>query len=189
MSPFSMGAGGLDVTGVSVVYGGHRAVDDVSLVAPQGRITGLIGPNGAGKKSLFNACSGLLRPAGGTIRLFGDDATHWSPAQRARRGLGRTFQRMEIVNAMTVRRNVAFGAECRLVGSNPFSQLVTRHDQRRTIDAAADEALEMCGIGQLHQPTLPGSSRAASRFCCSTSPPPGSTRKRRTASARSCRQP
>jgi ABC-type branched-subunit amino acid transport system ATPase component len=149
MSPFSMGAGGLDVTGVSVVYGGHRAVDDVSLVAPQGRITGLIGPNGAGKTSLFNACSGLLRPAGGTIRLFGDDATHWSPAQRARRGLGRTFQRMEIVNAMTVRRNVAFGAECRLVGSNPFSQLVTRHDQRRTIDAAADEALEMCGIGQL----------------------------------------
>jgi ABC-type branched-subunit amino acid transport system ATPase component len=144
-----MNSAGLDATGVSVVYGGHRAVDNVTLVAPQGRITGLIGPNGAGKTSFFNACSGLLRPADGTICLFGDDATRWSPAQRARRGLGRTFQRMEIVNAMTVRGNVALGSECRLVGSNPFSQLVTRSDQRRSIEVAAEEALEMCGIDHL----------------------------------------
>jgi ABC-type branched-subunit amino acid transport system ATPase component len=139
-------AGGLDVTDLSVAYGGNQAVTDVSLSAPAGRSTGLIGPNGAGKTTTFNACSGLLHPTRGTVRLFGTDVTRRSPAVRARLGLGRTFQRMELVNAMTARTNVALGAECRLVGSNPFRQVLAGLAQRRTIDAATDQAMQACGI-------------------------------------------
>ena len=66
-------ATGLDLAHVTVRYGGHVAVNDVSLTAPVGRITGLIGPNGAGKTTLFNVASGLVRPAAGTLRLHGAD--------------------------------------------------------------------------------------------------------------------
>src|SRR5205085_5913094 len=108
----------LEIVDVSVAYGGNKALSNVSLQAPLGRITGLIGPNGAGKTTTFNACSGLLRPTTGTVRLNEQDITHRSPAARAQLGLGRTFQRMELVNAMTTRVNVALGAECPLVGFN-----------------------------------------------------------------------
>src|SRR5207248_10724575 len=82
---------GLAVRDLTVRYGGHVAVRDTTLEAPLGRITGLIGPNGAGKTTIFNACSGLLRPNGGSVELFGHDVTAASPAARARMGLGRTF--------------------------------------------------------------------------------------------------
>src|SRR5205814_10412908 len=87
---------GLDLAHVTVRYGGHVAVDDVSLTAPPGRITGLIGPNGAGKTTLFNVASGLLRPEAGRLRLHGADLSTLDPAARARHGLGRTFQKMEL---------------------------------------------------------------------------------------------
>ena len=145
---------GLVVEDLSVAYGGNKAVNGVSLAAPLGRITGLIGPNGAGKTTTFNAASGLLRPTAGTVKLFGTDVTHRSPAQRARLGLGRTFQRMELVNAMTARTNIALGAECRLVGSNPIRQVLSSVAQRRAIHAATDAALEACGIGALADRTV-----------------------------------
>jgi len=140
---------GLEVEQVSIAFGGHKAVDGVTLSAHGGSITGLIGPNGAGKTTLFNACSGLLRPLRGSIRLFGIDVTRKSPAARARIGLGRSFQRMELVNAMTVWRNVALGAECRMVGSNPFSQILSTGAQSRAIREATNAALELCMITDL----------------------------------------
>ena len=70
-----------------VRYGGHVAVDGVTIEAPAGRLTALIGPNGAGKTTIFNACSGLLAPTAGTIRLFGVDVTSEAP-QRAAPGAG-----------------------------------------------------------------------------------------------------
>jgi ABC-type branched-subunit amino acid transport system ATPase component len=146
--------GGLAVEGLSVAYGGNKAVSDVSLCAPLGRITGLIGPNGAGKTTTFNACSGLLRPSAGAIQLLGSDITGWSPAARARLGLGRTFQRMELVNAMTAQTNVALGAECRLVGVNPLRQVLSGVAERRRIEQATDEALEICGITELADCTV-----------------------------------
>jgi ABC-type branched-subunit amino acid transport system ATPase component len=146
-------ADGLDVARLSVAYGGNKAVSDVSLSAPAGRITGLIGPNGAGKTTTFNAVSGLVHPSTGRVRLFGADVTHRSSAIRARMGLGRTFQRMELVNAMTARTNVALGAECRLVGSNPVRQVLASPGQRRSIHTVTDSALEVCGIGDLAQRT------------------------------------
>jgi energy-coupling factor transporter ATP-binding protein EcfA2 len=88
-----MTSSGLAVESLSVRYGGLVAVDDVSLEAPAGRITGLIGPNGAGKTSIFNACSGLLRPSSGRVLLDGHDVTRLSLPRRTQRGLGRAETR------------------------------------------------------------------------------------------------
>ena len=144
----------LEIVDVSVAYGGHKAVSNVSLQAQLGRITGLIGPNGAGKTTTFNACSGLLRPTTGSVRLNDHDITHRSPAARARMGLGRTFQRMELVNAMTAHVNVALGAECPLVGVNAIRQVFSTGAQRRAVEEATTSALELCGISHLADRTV-----------------------------------
>jgi ABC-type branched-subunit amino acid transport system ATPase component len=144
---------GLEVRDLSVRYGGNVAVAGVTLSAPMGRLTGLIGPNGAGKTTTFNACSGLLRPASGQVLLFDSDVTRLGPARRARRGLGRTFQRMELFTSMTVAENVALGREAGLGGSNPLRQFLASPAQRQAVRAATDEALGACGITDLaHQP-------------------------------------
>ncbi len=140
---------GLEVEGVSVRYGGHLALDSLSLTAPLGRITGLIGPNGAGKTTTFNACTGLVRPASGAFRLFGSDVTHRSPEARAQQGLGRTFQRMELFDSLTVRANVALGREAAMAGSRPWRHLRPARDERRQVREETDLALELCGITRL----------------------------------------
>jgi ABC-type branched-subunit amino acid transport system ATPase component len=139
----------LEADGLSVAYGGNLALSDVSLTAPLSGITGLIGPNGAGKTTTFNTCNGLVKPSAGTVRLLGTDVTWSGPAVRARMGLGRTFQRVEVVNAMTVRTNVALGMESRLVAGNPLRQVVASRAQQRQIVAATEQALEICGIGPI----------------------------------------
>jgi ABC-type branched-subunit amino acid transport system ATPase component len=142
-------ASGLVVGGLTVRFGGLVAVDQVSLEAPAGRITGLIGPNGAGKSTTFDACSGLNRPNSGVIRLRGHDVTHVSPAGRARRGLGRTFQKMELFESLTVRENVALGREGTMAGANPFKQVFASRSERRVADERAQDALQLCGIEDL----------------------------------------
>jgi ABC-type branched-subunit amino acid transport system ATPase component len=137
---------GLEVQHLSVAFGGLLAVDDVSLTTPLGTITGLIGPNGAGKTTTFNACSGLLRPRRGTVRVLGTDVTRRGPATRARLGLGRTFQRVEISPSLTVRDNVLVGAEARRAGINPLRQVLVPPGDRRATGVAVDAALERCSL-------------------------------------------
>jgi len=141
-----MNQSGMEASHLKIMYGGHTAVEDFSFSAPIGRITALIGPNGAGKTSIFNACNGLLRPAGGTVELKGTDVTHWTPARRARHGLGRTFQRMELCRAMTVTENVALGRECVAVGGNALRQVFSSPKERTTIGRVTAEAIERCGL-------------------------------------------
>ncbi len=140
---------GLDLVHVTVRYGGHVAVNDVSLTAPVGRITGLIGPNGAGKTTLFNVASGLLRPAAGTPRLHGADMSALDPAARARRGLGRTFQKMELFDSLTTRENVSLGREAGQAGRRPWRHVAeTRRDRNRR-RAATEQAMALAGIADL----------------------------------------
>jgi ABC-type branched-subunit amino acid transport system ATPase component len=143
------GLPGLEVDGLTVRFGGHVAVDGLSFTAPRGRITGLIGPNGAGKTTTFNVCSGLLEPAAGRVRFDGRDITRLAPPARARLGLGRTFQRMELFGSLTVAENIAVGREAGLAGASALRQVVRRPGERATVRAAVERALEVCGLSAL----------------------------------------
>lgn len=103
----------LQVRDVSVVFGGLKAVSQVSLELAPGTITGLIGPNGAGKTTLFNVIAGIQRPTSGQVFLAGTDVTRMAPQLRCRRGLARTFQRLEVFGSLSVRENILVGAEAR----------------------------------------------------------------------------
>jgi branched-chain amino acid transport system ATP-binding protein len=106
----------LEVSGVTVRFGGLTALDRVDLCVARSGVTGLIGPNGAGKTTLFNVVSGLQAPTSGTVRLGGRRVDPWSPARRARAGVARTFQRLELFAGLSVRDNLMTGWESRRPG-------------------------------------------------------------------------
>jgi ABC-type branched-subunit amino acid transport system ATPase component len=135
---------------VTVRFGGVVALDDVSLSVPAGSTVGLVGPNGAGKTTLFGVLSGLLRPRTGRVTMNGVDVTRRSPQHRARKGLSRTFQRMELFTELTVRehlvlaRRVREGRE-RLLG---MARDLTGFGERPAPgeDAAVDDILALLGL-------------------------------------------
>jgi branched-chain amino acid transport system ATP-binding protein len=106
----------LELRGVSIAFGGLRAVDDVSLAVAPGSLSALIGPNGAGKTTLFAIVSGFLRPDRGAVRFDGRDIAGVPPHRNARAGLTRTFQIVQPFAGQTVRDNIAVGAHLHLAG-------------------------------------------------------------------------
>jgi ABC-type branched-subunit amino acid transport system ATPase component/ABC-type branched-subunit amino acid transport system permease subunit len=136
----------LSVSGLRVRFGGVVAVRDLDLQAPLGKITGLIGPNGAGKSTTFNACSGLVRADHGSVAFLGRDITSKSVPQRARFGIGRTFQRAELLDSRTVVENVAMGTEARLAGASAARQVYTARRERAQVQSLADEMIQLTGL-------------------------------------------
>jgi branched-chain amino acid transport system ATP-binding protein len=103
----------LEVRNANVRFGGHAAVRDVDLDVEAGIITGLIGPNGAGKTTTFNVITGLQETVTGKVILEGRDISKLKAHQRARRGIARTFQRLEVFGSLTARENILAAAEIR----------------------------------------------------------------------------
>jgi len=141
----------LEVRDVTVRFGGNVALDQVSIETEPGCITGLIGPNGAGKTTLFNVITGLLPPTSGTVYFDGRDITGVSPTKRARLGLARTFQRLELFSLLTVRENIRVAADIRKGWSrdkdNP-AEIVERIIDRVGLRAVADERVDGLPTGQ-----------------------------------------
>jgi ABC-type branched-subunit amino acid transport system ATPase component len=141
-----LGPEALAVEGLTVQFGGVRAVHGLHLEAPVGRITGLIGPNGAGKSTTFNACSGFVRPTSGRVRFGALDLTEAPQSRRAQVGIGRTFQRMELFDSLSVAENVALGREARMAGASLLRRLVPARGEPATLRDATRTAVELCGL-------------------------------------------
>ncbi|GEK79633.1 ABC transporter ATP-binding protein [Agrococcus baldri] len=115
--------GRLEAQGMSVTFGGLKAVQNVSLVAEPGQVTAIIGPNGAGKSTFLNLISGFIRPTEGVVYIGGEDISKLRPWTRVRRGMARTFQALEVFGSLTVGENVALGFPAP-IGSSPWRPLL-----------------------------------------------------------------
>ena len=133
----------LDVAGLRVTYGGVVAVSDVDLQVAEGSVYGLIGPNGAGKTSMVDALTGYTRPAAGRIVFDGRDIGGLRPYRRARLGLARTFQSVELFGDLTVEENLLVASEHVTVAS-ALRDLVLPH--RPPDRAGVDWAVSVCGL-------------------------------------------
>jgi branched-chain amino acid transport system ATP-binding protein len=140
----------LEARGIRVRFGGNLVLDHVTFAAEAGRITGLIGPNGAGKTTLFNVLSGLLSPSAGHVVFDGHEVTGLRPARRARLGIGRTFQRLEMFDHLSVRENVRVAAEFRRSWSRERVDVVGTTDEimaRIGLQSVADERVDALPTG------------------------------------------
>ena len=129
----------LEIEGLTKAFGGLIAVTDVALTVPEGKIISLIGPNGAGKTTLFAIVSGFLKPDRGQVRFRGDEITGLTPHAICRRGLVRTFQVVQPFANLTVRDNIAVGAQNRL------------RRRREALERATEIAERLGMSGQLDQ--------------------------------------
>jgi branched-chain amino acid transport system ATP-binding protein len=104
----------LEANGITKRFSGITALDDVSLAVDDSEAVGLIGPNGAGKTTFFNCLLGMLRPDSGRVEFAGSDITRLPIYRRARAGIGRTFQRIELFAGLTVREHLLVAERSRL---------------------------------------------------------------------------
>jgi ABC-type branched-subunit amino acid transport system ATPase component len=144
----------LECAGVVKRFGGITAVNAVDLELRQGQILGLIGHNGAGKTTLMDCISGFLPIDDGRIRLRGVDVTDWAPHERARGGLGRSFQDALLYPSLTVAETIAVACERHLQSRDLVAaafQLPASYESELQVKAKVDELIELMGIGAFRQ--------------------------------------
>ena len=140
----------LSAVGLTKMFGGVTAVNDLSLELSNGEILGLIGPNGAGKTTVFELISGHLNPDHGRVLMFGEDITGWPAHRRAAAGLARSFQAARLWPGLTVQEsvNLAVSKSERLPGVLPSLLCLPRVSRsERRIASMADEIIDSLGLG------------------------------------------
>jgi branched-chain amino acid transport system ATP-binding protein len=138
----------LKLDGIGKVFGGLRAISEVSFEVQASEIFGLIGPNGAGKTTVFNVITGVYKPEAGRVLLSGQDVTGLPPVRIAEHGIGRTFQNIRIFPAMSALENVMVAGH-RLAKGGIFAELVRNRqalEQEAEIRAEALKWLELMGL-------------------------------------------
>jgi branched-chain amino acid transport system ATP-binding protein len=136
----------LDVQEVTVRFGGINALTDVSLQVGAGEAVGLVGPNGAGKTTLFNCLLGIVRPNSGRISFDGRDLARLPTYKRARLGIGRTFQRVELFAGMTAREHLLVAERSRRGDGSLLKDMLNKGRPSAPEISIADETLALLGI-------------------------------------------
>jgi branched-chain amino acid transport system ATP-binding protein len=138
----------LEANGISKVFGGLTAVDDVSFAIPRRSIVSIIGPNGAGKTTFFNILTGLYKPTTGRVSFDGANITAARPDRIMARGVARTFQNIRMFGTMSALENVMVGQHARMKAGlfgSIFRTPGVRKEEKRVRDHAA-EMLEYVGL-------------------------------------------
>jgi branched-chain amino acid transport system ATP-binding protein len=130
---------------VTVKFGGNLALSDVDIDARMGEVTGLIGPNGAGKTTLFNVITGMLTPTSGRIVFDGRDVSRLDTHKRARLGIARTFQRLELFTDLSIRDNLRVAGEIRNTWGG-FAGGIGRGPRRINVARETERVLELIGL-------------------------------------------
>jgi branched-chain amino acid transport system ATP-binding protein len=136
----------LEVRGLSKQFGGIKAVSDVTFSIERGESVGLVGPNGAGKTTVFNCVCGQLRPEEGSVELDGVELNQVPTYRRARMGIGRTYQRIEVFPDLTVREHLMVAERSRRGDGRLWKDLCNRSGPRSEEVARVDEVLELVGL-------------------------------------------
>ena len=139
----------LEVEGVSVRFGGIKALDSVSLSVSNGESVGLVGPNGAGKTTLFDCISGRIRPSSGSVRFDGRPLEGVPAFRRARLGLARTFQRLEVFPELTVRDHLLVADRAHRGAGALWRDLLNLATVRPEEAARVDEILALVGLEEI----------------------------------------
>lgn len=133
----------LETTDLTIRFGGHVAVNNVSCKFERGTLTSIVGPNGAGKTTYFNLISGQLPPSSGKVLLNGQDITNISPADKTLKGIGRAFQLTNLFPMLTVLENVRLAVQGKAqVGFN----LIRMADTYKELIEKAEYFLEKCSL-------------------------------------------
>lgn len=135
----------LETEKLTVAFGGHKPVNEVSLKIMPNTFTSIIGPNGAGKTTLFNLLSGQLKPTSGKVFLKGKEITQLSPAKRTRLGMGRSFQITNVFPSLTVQENVRLAVQAQ---AGVYYNLFATPKKHAHFEKRAKELLETVLLGQ-----------------------------------------
>jgi branched-chain amino acid transport system ATP-binding protein len=136
----------LEATNISKRFAGVAALFDVSISVREGELVGMIGPNGAGKSTLFNCLSGNLRPDSGRVSFQGDHIDDLSPQRRARLGIARTFQQIELFTGLTVREHLLIALRARSGSGSLWRDLLRRSGPTSAERARCDVVIALVGL-------------------------------------------
>jgi len=139
------GATALEISGVTVRFGGLTALNNVDITVPNGGVVAVIGPNGSGKSTLFNVITGLVEAVSGSIRFHGEEIMHLAPHQILAKGVARTFQNLRLFPNLTVMENALIGQHARLT-TGVLGAVIQPPGTRVEEKAAREWAMEIFSI-------------------------------------------